>query len=128
MGLVAFLSVLYEGPESLDVVLSRPIAEQGLTVDMDKGLLFKLSYINRISMPVYRGRTPLNMAEIEVCGTNQCFPVEFRAFGQAGRRLSWRRSVFSRVTVLLSGCWTLRFFVLVASPSVVGYQGRTPAR
>lgn len=40
---------------------------KGLTVDMDKGLLFKLSYINRISMPVYRGRTPLNHAEIEVC-------------------------------------------------------------
>lgn len=34
---------------------------------MDKGLLFKLSYINRISMPVYRGRTALTRAEIEVC-------------------------------------------------------------
>lgn len=43
---------------------------------MDKGLLFKLSYINRISMPVYRGRTPLNHAEIEVC-VHVCVRVIF---------------------------------------------------
>lgn len=33
---------------------------------MEKAFLFKLSYINRISTPVYRGRTPLSEAEIEV--------------------------------------------------------------
>ena len=33
---------------------------------MDKGLLCKLSYINRISTPVYRGRTALSHAEIKV--------------------------------------------------------------
>ena len=38
-------------------------------VDMDKGLLCKLSYVNRISVPVYRGRTPLSHAEIEVRAT-----------------------------------------------------------
>lgn len=42
------------------------VCGQGLTVDMDKGLLCKLSYINRINVPVYRGRTPLSHAEIEV--------------------------------------------------------------
>ncbi|CAM9285200.1 unnamed protein product [Scytosiphon promiscuus] len=53
-------------PPSLAKMSYDPdFAIMGLTVDMDKGLLFKLSYINRISMPVYRGRTPLNMAEIE---------------------------------------------------------------
>lgn len=43
----------------------KEFAIMGLTVDMEKGLLFKLSYINRLSTPVLRGRTPLTREEIK---------------------------------------------------------------
>eukprot|EP00904_Undaria_pinnatifida_P001496 jgi/Undpi1/11347/HiC_scaffold_30.g13644.m1 len=52
-------------PGLIDMEYDKEFAIMGLTVDMDKGLLCKLSYINRINVPVYRGRTPLSHAEIE---------------------------------------------------------------
>ncbi|CAM9196738.1 unnamed protein product [Ectocarpus sp. 6 AP-2014] len=52
-------------PSLMEMEYDPDFAIMGLTVDMDKGLLFKLSYVNRISMPVYRGRTALSREEIE---------------------------------------------------------------
>lgn len=107
-------------PDALERVVGD---DQGLTVDMEKGLLCKLSYINRISMPVYRGRTPLTRQQIEVIGTlNRHL---FNSLCSVPNRTGCRRNVnVTRVTTFVfsseegdSLCFVL-FLLKVESPTV----------